>query len=123
MPPLELLSEFVLDLNTTVIIDRESPTKVVNLNESEPESSLNLVAFLTNICFQMYLFIDHFEIKNKSLNKQVLHDALSCSVVVYSDPYSFLVLRYDPQCSGWDPLLCQCSVYNPLLRVHWSAFY
>ena len=34
----------------------------VNLYGNEPESSINLVAFPTNICFQMYLFLDHFEV-------------------------------------------------------------
>ena len=29
MPPLRLLSEFLLDLNTTIIFDRESLTKVL----------------------------------------------------------------------------------------------
>ena len=29
MSPLRLLSEFLLDLNTSVLIDRESPTKIL----------------------------------------------------------------------------------------------
>ena len=69
---------------------------------------MNLVAFPTNIGFQVYLLIDNLEIKNKSLNK--------CSVGLRSYPYSFVVLRYDPRCSGCDPLLRHCSVCDPLLR-------
>ena len=63
----------------------------------------------------MYLFIDHFEIKNKSLNKLVLRDAPSYSVVLYSDPYSFLVMCYDP--------LLRLRSVALLLRVRWSVFY
>ena len=44
----------------------------VNLYVNEPGSSINAVAFPTNIYFQMYLFIYNFEIKNESINKQVL---------------------------------------------------
>ena len=43
MPPLRLLSDMLLELNTSVIINRESRTKIW-LNE--PESSINLIASL-----------------------------------------------------------------------------
>ena len=44
----------------------------VKLYINEPESSIELRAFPSSIYFQMYLFINNFEINNKSLNKQVL---------------------------------------------------
>lgn len=64
----------------------------VNLYRNEPESPLNLATFPTNICIQLYLFIDHFEIKIKSINKKsfvVFHGALWwstmwCSAVIYT---------------------------------------
>ena len=64
----------------------------VNLYRNEPESPLNLATFPTNICILLYLFIDHFEIKIKSINKKsfvVFHGALWwstmwCSAVIYT---------------------------------------
>ena len=46
-----------------------------------------------------------------------------CFVVLCSDSWSLLVLRYDPRCSGCDLLLRQCFVCDPLLQVRWSVFY
>ena len=58
MPPLRLLSDMLLDLNTSVIINRESRTKIW-LNE--PESSINLVASLPTIptfrCICLYTIL------------------------------------------------------------------
>ena len=54
-------------LRTNIIKDRG-----VNLYVNEAGSSINVVSFPTNIYFQMYLFTYNFEIKNKSINKQVL---------------------------------------------------
>ena len=96
--------------NRSIIKDRWG-----NLFRNEPESSINIVVFPTNIYSQLYLFIDHFEINNKSLNKQW------CSVMLHSDPYSFLVLRHDQWCSWCDPLLCQCSVWDLLFPCSRSA--
>ena len=54
----EIVVRLLLDLNTSVIIDCESPTKIllkveedkrVSLHVNEPESSINLVAFPSNI--------------------------------------------------------------------------
>ena len=67
----------------------------------------------------MFMFIDNFDIKNKSYKKQVLRGALS--VLLRGDPYSFVVLRYDLRCSKCDRLLCQCSICFQLLRCSGSA--
>ena len=64
----------------------------------------------------MYLFIDHFEIKNKSLSKQVY-------VVLCSDPYSwcFGMIRGAPgvvRCSVSAASAIRCSVAPcPLVNV------
>ena len=112
------------------LLGRDSQKTIQALSSNPLQSSINLVAFSTNICFQMHLFIDNFEIKNKSLNKQVLlRDAPSCSIVLRSDPHSFVVLRYDLSCSDCHPLLHQCSLCDPLFRcsvapfLRWSVLY
>ena len=109
--------------NKSFIKDKE-----VNLYGNEPESSIkfNLVVFSTNICFQMYLFIGNFEIKNKSLNKQVLCGALSCSVV-------FRVIRTLLRCSNMirgAPGVIHCSFSAPSAIIFcfaplfpWLGFY
>ena len=43
----------------------------VSLYRNERKSSINLVAFHTNICFQMYQCIDHFRKKNRSSRPEV----------------------------------------------------
>ena len=54
----EIVVRLLLDLNTSVIIDCESPTKIllkveedkrVSLHVNEPESSINFVSFPSNI--------------------------------------------------------------------------
>ena len=60
----------------------------VNLYINKPESSIHLVAFPTNIYFQLYLFIYNFQIKNKFLNKQLPRGA----------PWFSVLLRGAPQC-------------------------
>ena len=91
MPSLRLLSELILELYTSVIIDRESPIKVLlRIEESiytemNLKVQINLVAFPTNVCFQMYLFIDNFEV-NKSLTKQVLRGTPRCSFLFRGAP-------------------------------------
>ena len=53
--------EFLLNINTSVVIDCENPTKVLlkidesTLFENQSEYSINLVAFPTNICFPVFL--------------------------------------------------------------------
>ena len=96
----------------------------VNLYGNETESSINLVAFPTIICFQMYLFIDHFEIKNKLLNKQVLRRASGCSMVLRCDSYFlwFSGISCDPpgviRCSVSAPSAIGCSATpGPLVSV------
>ena len=42
MPPLKLLSEFLLDLHTSVINDRESPTKAILRIEESIYMGMNL---------------------------------------------------------------------------------
>ena len=78
---------------------------------------LNITKYFSS--FQIYLFIDNFGIKNKSYKKQVLCGAPFCSVVLPSDPCSFLVLRYDLRSSGCSgmirgaPSVIRCSVSAP----------
>ena len=57
-----------------------------------------------------HLFIDHFEIQNKSLNKQVLRGAQQWFVL-------FVVLRYNPLAAS----AIGCSVCDPLLRCSRTA--
>ena len=77
------LMENFMFLRTNIIKDRG-----VNLYVNEARSSINVVSFPTNIYFQMYLFTYNFEIKNKSINKQVLLGA----------PWFSALLREAPQC-------------------------
>ena len=113
MSPLKLLSEFLLDFNTPVIFDRESPAKVSFRIEESIYTEMKLPAI---ICFQMYLFIDHFEIKNKSLNKQVFRRVSGCSMVLRCDSYFlwFSGISCDPpgvsRCSVSAPSAIGCSV-------------
>ena len=76
----------------------------VNLYVNEPGSSINVVAFPTNIYFQIYLFIYNFERKNKSINKQVLLGA----------PWISALLRDAPQCGKkfliWCARVAVCMV-------------
>ena len=99
----------------------------VNLYVNESKCSINSVAFPTNICFQMYLLTDHFEIKNTSLNKQMLCDAPWCSAVVRSLSWCSGMIRCALgviRCSVSAPSAIRCSVApGPLVSVLLDAWY
>ena len=74
----------------------------------------------------MYLFIDNFEIKNKSYKKQVLRPSPWCSAVIRALFQCSNMIGGGPgviRCSVSAPFAIRCSVApGPLINVLLDAF-
>ena len=74
-----VLHNLIFNMNVPFEVSVKIVTKIevlllLLLFGNEPDSSINLAAFLPISMF-IYLFIKNLAIKNKSLNKQALHGA------------------------------------------------